>query len=235
MRPYRKEPRYIQRVVVRVSRVSNVLDMLRYDSCYPENQEDSRKLERLLGGSRSPDDHVISFIRAGRNESGPTLRRWQSFGCDVLRVEHPDQKEEDSLNDNTKVKEQNGFVQYSRAWYKDILAKKKLVDDVGIVIGALSGGGCRYEFSVEWQMLGGKLAAELCIFDDAWDAFAEVPEVFKLLAEHSTSWPDHSERDPLTADGFCEKLKALGFVDFTEEIQGQGPVGLKANGAEARH
>lgn len=85
---YIKEPRYIQKFTVRIGTISSVIDMMRYDSAWPASEEDSRKLERVMsmGGNPSPEDRVVTFLRAGRNANGPTEARWASFGCEVLHV-----------------------------------------------------------------------------------------------------------------------------------------------------
>jgi hypothetical protein len=90
---YKKEPRYISIITVRCSSTRAVLDMMRYDSCFPATEDDSRKLERLIdaphGHPGAPDDfNVIKFIRCGRND-GVTDDRWASFGCTVLDVKAP--------------------------------------------------------------------------------------------------------------------------------------------------
>ncbi len=82
-----EETRYISTFTVRVSGFAGVIDMMRYDSCYPATEVESRKLERISSGSDKAEDHVVTFIRAGRNDSGPTIRRWASFNCKVLEVE----------------------------------------------------------------------------------------------------------------------------------------------------
>ena len=81
-----EETRYISKFTVRVSGIAGVIDMMRYDLCYPATEEESGKLERIVDGTASGEDRFVDFIRAGRNESGPTVRRWASFNCKVLEV-----------------------------------------------------------------------------------------------------------------------------------------------------
>ena len=82
-----KETRYISKLTVRVSGIGGVIDMMRYDSCYPATEEDSRKLERIANHTDSGEDRFVDFIRAGRNKLGPTVRRWASFNCKVLEID----------------------------------------------------------------------------------------------------------------------------------------------------
>lgn len=92
---YKKESRYISVITVRVSSTRAALDMMRYDSCWPATEEDSRKLEQLIDAPRGregldgPDFNIVNFIRAGRNDSGATDGRWASFGCEVISVKAP--------------------------------------------------------------------------------------------------------------------------------------------------
>ena len=82
-----EETRYISTFTVRISGITGVIDMMRYDSCYPATEVESRKLERVANGTDKAEDHFVTFIRAGRNDSGPTVRRWASFNCKVLEVD----------------------------------------------------------------------------------------------------------------------------------------------------
>jgi hypothetical protein len=80
----KKETRYISTFRVRVSGIQSVIDMMRYDSCYPASEIESRKLIRIANGSAKEEDRIVSFTRAGRGDSGPTVRRWNSFNCEIL-------------------------------------------------------------------------------------------------------------------------------------------------------
>ncbi len=82
-----EETRYICKFTVRVSGIAGVIDMMRYDLCYPASEEESRKLERIANDTASGEDRFVDFIRAGRNDRGPTVRRWASFNCKVLEVD----------------------------------------------------------------------------------------------------------------------------------------------------
>lgn len=56
-------------------------DMLRYDSCFPFREEDSRKIEWAYTERRR-----VILCRRGVNEKGATGARWQSFGWKVIEV-----------------------------------------------------------------------------------------------------------------------------------------------------
>lgn len=87
---YTKESRYVFKFTVEISTtLSSVLDMMRYDSCYPASEEDAYKLARLRTPNAKPDDRFVTFIRAGRNANGPTEARWASRGCRVVEVHRP--------------------------------------------------------------------------------------------------------------------------------------------------
>lgn len=132
------------------------------------------------------------------------------------------------MTDADDEREYNAFWQHSRAWWNKVYptTPDRVVDEVNVVIGALpDGGGCRYEFSVKWILLGGRPSPELCMFDDSWDAFDEVPEIFKYLTRKSTA--GRRERGSISPEDFCKFLLSIGFIDNTEEVQGEGPVGLK--------
>ena len=83
MASVRKEQRYIIEFKVRVSGIGGVLDMMRYDQCYPASQRDSAKLERIASHNDSAEDHVVTFIKSGQ---APRIdvQRWASFNCQVL-------------------------------------------------------------------------------------------------------------------------------------------------------
>lgn len=130
-----------------------------------------------------------------------------------------------------KDEEFNGFWQASRQWYAKggvwVGKGPRTVDEVHITIGALPEGGCRYGFFVRWVLLGGKPVLRLLIFSDAWDVFKEVPELFELFAECSTSWPDSAKCRLMMPKDLCHELTKMGFIDQTVEVEGEGPVGLK--------
>lgn len=97
-----------------------------------------------------------------------------------------------------------GFYQHSRAWYAEA---SKLPSDVAeeVMIGLYAdGGGCRWEFGIRWIRLP-ELTPRVEVFSDAWQAFAQVPELFTEL----------TKLDRLTPAECCGLLTRLGFVDKT--------------------
>lgn len=94
-RTHRREPRYVTIIAVHVPMTRDVIDMMRYDQCYPSTEEESRKLYVLSDAHRSkpldPKDHLVQFTCAGRTYNVPVIERWRSFGCTVFSVRHPDE------------------------------------------------------------------------------------------------------------------------------------------------
>lgn len=70
----------IKRFVVRVSVFGGVIEMMRFDCCWPDTTDDSAKLERIASGDRKPGDTEVRFAGI----YNPTAARWRSFGCEVL-------------------------------------------------------------------------------------------------------------------------------------------------------
>lgn len=62
--------------------------MMRYDRCFPADEDQSRKMNKLLplAGDKQPSDHYIRLIRVARNANPPTDGRWESFNCRVLDI-----------------------------------------------------------------------------------------------------------------------------------------------------
>ncbi len=57
-------------------------DMLRYDSCWPANAEDSAKIEAIARGE-SGRGVSINLWTSDRNFEVPTIGRWESFNWKV--------------------------------------------------------------------------------------------------------------------------------------------------------
>lgn len=53
-------------------------DMLRYDTCVPKNESDSSAISE--DGSR----RLVMLTRLSVNQTGPTHKRWESFGWRVI-------------------------------------------------------------------------------------------------------------------------------------------------------
>jgi hypothetical protein len=70
------------------------------------------------------------------------------------------------------------------------------------------GGGVAWEFHVEERNLNGP-TLRVQMFDDSWDAFADVPELFEAL---------RTER-PHTLTELRALLDRLGFADITKRVQ----------------
>lgn len=95
MKHYRKESRYVSVLTVHVPSAMALVDMLRYDRCCPADEDQSRKIWRLIGercgdDHATPMDHVITLHRFATSTLPATDRRWQSFQCTVLDERSPD-------------------------------------------------------------------------------------------------------------------------------------------------
>ncbi len=70
-------------------------DMLRYDACFPLNENEANSLvypdhTGRHGANRNPDAlgrRSFRLQRVSPNPSGPTERRWESFGWHVTACE----------------------------------------------------------------------------------------------------------------------------------------------------
>lgn len=76
---------YLFRLTVRCSSVP--YDMMRYDRCVPDSEEDAHKLERIASGNAVVGDRIVTFVQYCKTNMGPTLGRWPGFGGQVLSVE----------------------------------------------------------------------------------------------------------------------------------------------------
>src|SRR5262249_29904976 len=70
-----------------------LIEGCRYDTCFPESEVESHKIERLMGHSTPAEasDHIILLTRVARTDAPPTVERWRSFASHVLRVWHPEE------------------------------------------------------------------------------------------------------------------------------------------------
>ena len=71
--------------------------------------------------------------------------------------------------------------------------------------------GCLYEFGIHLvQFREGHFALSLRVFSDAWEMFADCPEIPKLLLEFSSRYPKTSPT-PTTFDEIVKRLTATGW------------------------
>ena len=87
---HQRETRFVSQISVMVPDASALIEMMRYDSCYPASEPEAHKIMRLISGSVDPTDRLIRLTRVARNDLPPTEGRWRSFACRVLDVRHPD-------------------------------------------------------------------------------------------------------------------------------------------------
>ena len=108
------------------------------------------------------------------------------------------------MTDETRL----AFVISHEAWYWKAAKPPETVYEIDVQ-RRYDGGGVEWEFSVVWERLG---TPELCmclrIWDDAFEAFIDIPAFFVALAELRAPTPG--------PDVIAGLLLSLGFEDVTE-------------------
>lgn len=79
----KKQTRYVSRFAVSVPGLNAVIDMLRYDTCYPTTEVEASKLS-------ADQPCVVRLTMAASSDREPSRDRWASFGCVVLATWGPD-------------------------------------------------------------------------------------------------------------------------------------------------
>lgn len=92
MKYSKRQSRVVRTIVVWVPTVHALIDMLRYDSCFPSSEVESLKIQKLLRGDATPGDHVLRLTSAALGSTAPSHERWESFGCHVLDYRSPDEE-----------------------------------------------------------------------------------------------------------------------------------------------
>jgi hypothetical protein len=115
------------------------------------------------------------------------------------------------------------YVVSHEAWYANAMPDRHPEINV---MAAAEGGGVAWEFSVEEVDLGSSgPAIRVKVFDDAFAAFAQLPEFFALLAAEKAD----------TLDSVCRILDRLGAADETERRSGKyGEIPAKATANRIR-
>jgi hypothetical protein len=90
VKKFKKDTRYVSVLTVHVSSAEALIDMMRYDSCFPASEADSHKIERLMRHDADADDHIVRLKRVDCTDGEPTIGRWRSFNCTVLDWRNPD-------------------------------------------------------------------------------------------------------------------------------------------------
>ena len=104
---------------------------------------------------------------------------------------------------------EKGFYWTSRAYYAKALPRLDEKYDDEIMIGRLSEhDGCEYEFAIRWVALGGKSVPYLEMFQDAFLAINDMPELMQALAALHETYPQPQE--------IFDLLIGLGYKDFTK-------------------
>ena len=60
------------------------IDMLRYDTSFPEHETESLRLEDR---NRLQERREVDLVHRGEKEWSPTVGRWNSFGWGVVAIE----------------------------------------------------------------------------------------------------------------------------------------------------
>jgi hypothetical protein len=96
------------------------------------------------------------------------------------------------------------YIVSHEAWYAHAVADRR--PEISVTAAA-DGGGCAWEFTVEEVDLGASgPAIRVKVFEDAFAAFAQIPEFFAALAAEKTD----------TLDGVRSVLDRIGAADETE-------------------
>jgi len=75
------------------------------------------------------------------------------------------------------------YVVSHEAWYWDVSRSPGDKPHLNVQAAAYE-GGVAWEFEVSEYHLGGKPCTHIEMFDDAYEAFAQIPEFFVLMREH---------------------------------------------------
>lgn len=110
------------------------------------------------------------------------------------------------------------YIMTSKAWYWMSVRRSGDAPEMTVLASSGPGRGCIWEFRVEEHDLGGPginpdlsgLCTRLLIFEDAYAAFADIPEFFTLMRE----------RRPGTLEKVREILDGLGAADETPRVRG---------------
>lgn len=101
------------------------------------------------------------------------------------------------------------YTVWHEAWYADL--NRIPGEEPHLMVAASaegSGGGVAWEFQIDGYQLGREPVTRVKMFDDAYAAFAQMPEFFAVLAEQT----------PQTLDDVRAILDALGAVDETPRV-----------------
>lgn len=89
----KKEQRYVSVLTVLASTVDALVDMMRYDGCFPYLEDDVRRIQAMAHDEIMPGDptgRVVRLTRVSASGESATEARWRSFGCVVLDERRPD-------------------------------------------------------------------------------------------------------------------------------------------------
>ena len=88
-----RQVRFASILTVHAPDANSMLDMMRYDRCYPLGEANVEKIIRLTrprkGDRIQASDHIVQLMRTSANNDEPS-ERWRSFCCSVLDERAPD-------------------------------------------------------------------------------------------------------------------------------------------------
>jgi hypothetical protein len=104
------------------------------------------------------------------------------------------------------------YIVWHEAWYAD--ASRTPGEHPHLMVSAAADeGGVAWEFQVDGYDLSGSPVTRVKMFEDAYAAFADMPEFFAALAEHR----------PVTLDEVQDILISLGATDTTPRVSPYPP------------
>lgn len=104
----RRETRYVSVLTVHAPDAYSLIEGMRYDRCCPANEDESRKINKLISGDATGEDCIITLYRYAAAPTPATAGRWSSFGCVVIDERIPDSAP-------LTLDEARGILTYARA------------------------------------------------------------------------------------------------------------------------
>lgn len=86
----RREVRYVSVLTVHAPDAYSLIEGMRYDRCCPSTEDESRKIGKLISGTATGDDCIITLFRYAAAPIPATEQRWNSFGCTVIDERDPE-------------------------------------------------------------------------------------------------------------------------------------------------
>lgn len=78
----KRQTRYVSRLAVWAPSAHAVVDMLRYDTCYPATEVEAGRLCAMIKNPNASG--IVRLTMAAASDRTPSYGRWTSLGCVVL-------------------------------------------------------------------------------------------------------------------------------------------------------